>query len=410
MKEKIESRFPYLLCALFLFPLFKENVSSALFIVFSAATLAYGVSFRQYNAFSVRTVWLTLPFWIVLLACLFHYDGPKSLGPVNNALFFLLFPLVFSMAPKKAFSNIWLDRYFTILTVSCSVMAIGYIVAFLYQYGFSGFSIFTNGNAKFRDFVYYEIPFFKIHPTYYSTILVFCMAFSFEKVLARKQYGQMAYIALFLLISFLLLVKVNIIVMCTLLLVMLFRARFPLRVTIAAASALAVMALILAWSVPGITGRFSEIVRSYGTPPSGLSYDSTNIRVAIYACDWEIIKENVLSGIGFSNVKEALLGCFRSHYDSDFYLRDSYMTHNYFFYFLVSGGILALAGLLFYWYKLWEIGRVVNRFLLWVMLANVLVICCTEDYFYRHFGLFFFSLILMCFVRNAEAASNQVGS
>lgn len=404
IKNISEKLFLFLIPALFTFPLFKENISSIIFISLSVNTIIYNILTKSYKKnFQWSTLYYCIPFFVVLFFVMIDSLSKENLKHLNHALFFLLFPIIFTLIPKTYFSEKKLDSYFKILRSSCLIIAVGFVAAFLYKYDFSDFFVYKYGIPKFRDFVYYEIPFFVIHPTYYTAIVVFCTAYSLEKVLKEKKYIEILYVFAFILITFLVLAKINILYIAVLLtLMLLFRSRFTIRQKITSILFLFVIGTLLIFLIPGVKNRFSEIYRSFNNPPKNLSYDSTNVRVAITTCSFEIAKENYLFGVGFDNLEDKLYECFKVNYDSSFYENHKYLTHNYFYYIFLSTGIIGLLSLLFYCYRVALEVKKINRFLLYVVIINVFFICLTEDYFYRHYGIFYFNLILMTFINHSK--------
>lgn len=411
MKNSCEKLFLFLIPLLFIFPVFKENISSIFFISLSINTICYSIITQSYKNFDWKMLIYTIPFWILLLFSLIYFDSLKSLKPARHGLLFLIFPIIFALIPKIYFSKEKLNFYMHILRNSCLLIAIGFLIAFLYKYDFSDFFVYKYQIPKFRDFVYNEITFFKIHPTYYTAIVILCTAFSFERVLKEKKYYDLIYVLMFILITFLVLAKLNIIFLGVLLAVMLlFRSNFNLRQKIGSVTTFLILALVLIFTIPGIKNRFTEMYKSYANPPKGLAYDSTNIRMSITKCSLEIAKENYLFGVGFNNLQDKLYECFKSNYDSAFYENHRYLTHNYFSYIFLSTGIIGFLCFLFYCYKVAIKVKKINRFLLYVAIINVFFICLTEDYFYRHYGIFYFNLILMTFINHSKylASDNQV--
>ncbi|WP_159801376.1 O-antigen ligase [Flavobacterium sp. MK4S-17] len=267
------------------------------------------------------------------------------------------------------------------------------------KYDYKDFFVYKYDIPKFRDFVYNEITFFKIHPTYYTSIVVFIIAFSMDKILSEKKYSELLYILPLTFITFMVLSKLNIIFLGLLLIYMLiFRNNFSFRTKVVSVSTLFIVIITLALTVPGIKHRFREIYTSYNNPPKGLAYDSTNIRIALIKCNLEVAKENFITGIGFSDILNTLHECQSSNYDAGFYKNKKYLTHNYFFYILITTGIFGLLAFIYYCFIVVRKSIAINRFLLYVMLVNVFLVCLTEDFFYRHYGLFYFSLILMTFI------------
>jgi O-antigen ligase len=409
VKNITEKLFYFLVPALFTFPLFKESVSTFLFILLAMNTICYLIATKNYRL-NTKILYFTIPFWIIFVNCLFYFNTIDNLRAVKNSLYFLLFPIVFNYIPLVHFSKEKVVFYLNILKNVVAIIAVSYVAAFLYYYDFSDFFVYKYAIPKFRDFIYNEIPFFKIHPTYYASIVFLCCAFSFDKVLKDKKYAEMIYVCIFIFITFLILAKANIVLLLLLLFAMLlFRSGFSFRQKAASASLLLFTVIILTFTVPGIKKRFVEVFNSYNSPPSGMSYDSTNVRVAIYKCCWSIAQDNYLYGVGFTHIGSALENCYEENYDSYFYKQQGYLSHNYFFYIFLSSGIFGLMLYLFYVYKVARAAIKINDFLLSVSLINIFIMCLSEDFFYRQFGLFFYSLVFFTFY-NSKIASAETPS
>ena len=165
------------------------------------------------------------------------------------------------------------------------------------------------------------------------------------------------------------------------------------------------MITVLALLTPGIKHRFFELVQSFNVKPKDVSYDSTNIRIAIFDCSVDISKDNFWFGVGFENLQAELNACYRTNYDSSFYDNHNYMTHNYFFYILLSSGIFGLLLFLIYLINIIRTTLKSNNFLFKIFLVNVIIIWFIEDFLYRHYGILYFNLLLMCFIRYSENQS-----
>lgn len=403
MKNISEKLFVFLLPALFTFPLFRENISSILFIALAVNTAFYNIASKNYKDVNLKILYLTIPFWLTLIFCIIYYDPTYFMKSLRHSLFFLAFPIVFPFIPNIYFTESKLNFYITILKNCCLIISIGFIVGFLIKYDFKDFFVYKYDIPKFRDFVYNEITFFKIHPTYFTSILISCVVFSFEKVLKQKKYFELIYVVAFLLITFLLLSKINILFLGALLFYMLaFRSNLSLRLKLTGVSSLIVLIAVLTFAVPGIKKRFYEMYKSYNSPPKELAYDSTNIRVALMKCNVDVAKENFLWGVGFEAIFDELRACHMANYDAGFYKDHKYLTHNYFIYILITTGIFGFITFLSYCYIVFRNALKINHFLLSVVLINIFIVCLTEDFFYRHFGVFYFSLILMTFIKSND--------
>lgn len=400
MTINAEKNFSYLIPLLFLFPFFKENISTFFFILITLNTVVFSLQKKTFN-FNINSLFLILPFCIILIHSLLWYSSPEDLKPIKNGLYFILFPLVFLNIPRTLFSKEKLNFYFEILKYVVLIICFGYFLAFFYFYDYEHLFQYRYNIPKFRDFVYYEIPFFKIHPTYFTTIIILTTTNSLLKIINEKKWREVFFILVSIITSVALLAKFNMIFLFLLIVfIILFKTKVKKIYKSILVLFLALSSFLMVKYVPGVKSRFVEIAASYNKPPQGMSFDSTNIRIAIINCSKQIAENNFFTGVGFNNTKDELLNCFKSNYDSSFYKNKKYMTHNYFMYILISSGIFGLLFFLFYIYTIIKLTLKINSFLLNVVILNVLCVCLIEDFFYRQFGLFYFSLIFYCFLNN----------
>lgn len=404
MKNFCEQIFRVLLPLLFTFPLFKENISSFLFILLAINTSCYCIAIKK--IIITRTgIMLTIPFWIILITTLLHsINNIVNFNVLNTALFFLLFPLLFYNIPANLFNKKSINFYLNILSGCCTIIIFGYFIMFLYKYDYSDFFVYKYNIPKFRDFVYNESPIFKIHPTYFTSILFICTAYMLNRAVTQRYYIGYILSFLYFFMTFMLLTKLNIVLMLALLfIIIIFRTGISIKYKLAGTAVSIGLAISLILLVPGIKHRFKEIYTSYNRPPIGLAFDSTNIRVAISKCTIEGLKENYLLGVGFDNVKTTLYNCFEVNYSAtNFYTDKNYLTHNYYFYILLSAGILGFAVFSIYLIKIGVILKSINSFIAYSCLLNIYIVCFTEDFFYRHYGIFYYHLILMTFIMHAQ--------
>lgn len=401
MKYNSEKAFPFLISTLFLFPLFKESILTILVSLLTLNTIIYSVQKKNYQLPKKEILILTLPFWITLIVSLFYFDGLKSLMPINNSLLFLILPLTFNYIPKENFTTDKINKYFIVLKNVCLLIVICYVVLFFYKYTIYDFFIVPNQVSKFRNFIYNEISFFKIHPAYFTTILIFITAFSLKKITKTKKWYELIYIIAFLLITFLLITKINVIFITLLFFVFVFFQikRYYLQKIILLFFMIGMISFLFK-KTPGLNERFYEFSESLNKSPIKKSYNSTNIRVAIYKCDINLIKENFWLGVGFKNIKNEIESCLNSNYNSSFNLKHQYLSHNYYFYILISGGIFSLIFFLYYLFTVYKIVLKSNLFVFYTFFINILLMCMIEDFFYRVYGLFFFNLIVLTYYKN----------
>lgn len=403
MKKISFQLFPFLLALLFVFPILKENWSSIIVILICLNAIVYKIAAKDFTWPKRTTLLLTIPFWLVTFRSLFSNHWSESATHIQHALFFLILPLFFFFIPKEHFTKQKFDLYIKVLKYTCLAIGVIYVVSFFMNYSVSEFFIVFQNVSSFRNYVYFDFTLFKIHPTYYTTLLVFCTAHSFDLVLQQKKYSQFLFVVAFMLISIMLLTRLNIVLLLlTLTLMVFFRSKLKVKQMLLLSGGILGLTVVISMLTPGIKHRFVELYHSYDVKPKNVAYDSTNIRRAIFDCSVAISKENFWFGVGFENLQDELNTCYKDNYDSSFYDGHNYMTHNYFFYILLSGGIFCLAVFLFYLFTILQIAWKSNNFLFKVFLINVMVIWFIEDYLYRHYGILYFNLLLICFIRYTE--------
>lgn len=407
MKKLVLKGYSYSIFLLFLFPLLKENLSSFAFIIFSLLTL-YNWSFNS-NRKKISTNWIvyTIPFWIVFFDALIYNTLKESSSSINHALLFFFFPFIFNLAPSNLFSKEKLKLYFTSLSWVCFVLGISYLFLFFISQPLSSLIETRYNSSFFRDFVYGETEIFNIHPAYYTSVMIFCTAFNLIEYKKNKKKIHIIFICFFYFITFLLLTKLNIVLLNLVIAYFIF---FKLNLTIVKKlfliSLIFIVFCFLIYKIPGLYLRIAEVFNSINTPPSGVSHDSTNVRMAIYTCDWELIKNNFWQGVGFYDIPNQLLQCFETKYHSDFYKNHKYLTHNYFIYILLGSGIIGLLVFLFFLYHVIKIAVQINSFVFYVFIVNTLLMCSIEDYFYRQNGIYFFMIVFFSYYKNLNVTKN----
>lgn len=408
MFEKISLRvFPFLIAIVFLFPVLKENISTITIGLLLLNTIIYRISIRSFF-FSKDKMLLTIPFWIILISSFFSNDFLKSLSHINHSLLFLIIPILFAYLPINLFSEKSMLFYIGVLKKVCLVIAIMYVLFYFIDTPAWRFRINFYNESTFRNYVYKDFKWFKIHPTYYTTILILCVTHSLNLVLEKKKYFQLVYVIAFSAITFLLLTKLTIVLMVSLVIFMvLFKnsLHFAYKGLLFTFSILSVFLLIQ--YTPGIKNRFMETYNSFNIKPKDLAFDSTNIRKAIFDCSATLAKENWVFGTGFENLQKELNNCYQSNYTSDFYKNHNYLTHNYYLYILISSGIIGFICYLIYLANIIKIAYQSNLFIFKTFVFTILIVCFIEDFFYRQYGVLYFNLITMCFIKYIEYKKNN---
>ena len=392
--NKINILHSNLIYPLLAFPLWKENITMLFFVVFTLFNIRSFLLTKKIVGLSKIEGWiLFIPFLIVFFSSIFRNEIAENKDALNHSGLFIAIPMSFFMAPEQLFSKEKINRYLNFLLYSSLVLIIAYLFLFFINNPVNDFFGTKYNSSLFRDFVYEKTKLFTIHPAYFSSVLLLGMAYCVEKIKHTFSLKYLGFIIVFYVFTFLLLSKLNILLMHILLLyALLSNQSITKKNKLLSGFVPRIFIAVFILFTPGMMKRIEEIYKSFNTVPSGLAFDSTNIRRAIYSCDFEIIQDNYLSGVGYSNIVNDLYNCFKTKYDSSFFEGANYMSHNYFIYTLLGSGILGLIILFFFTYKtqifLFRFQSLTFR----AFALNTLAMCVIEDYFYRQNGAFFFLL------------------
>lgn len=397
MKNKLLFLIYCVIGCLFTFPLFMESISSIFLIVLTVLVSSFLIYTKSKMVFTKEMFIYTLPFFILLCTNLFAVHSKIDWNSISIGLLFLIFPIVFFNIPTSLFKNLE-KKFLYILKFSCLIISFYFIIYFLIHYNFADFFKESYNESVFRDYVYHN-SFFKVHPTYLSLFINVGIIHSLVRMHKELKYFNLFYIFFSLLVILLLTSRLMMVFSIFSISYVFFIKRVIKRayfVIIAASLFIGILFL------PGIKSRFIETYQDFNTPPKGLYFNSTNIRKSIVDCSFEILKENYLRGVGFSNIQVELNACYKANYDSVFYENHNYMTHNYLMYIFIGSGIFGFLTLLLYLFTIIKRCLKINNIILNLSLLNFILLLFVEDFFCRHFGLYFFSLLIFSYFRFNE--------
>ena len=141
--------------------------------------------------------------------------------------------------------------------------------------------------------------------------------------------------------------------------------------------------------------RIMEVKTEINKPIVGDYYNSTNTRIAILKCSMILLKEVPFFGYGDA-LQNKLNDCYQENNDSNFYLKHTFNTHNYYLNLIAYGGWIFLLCFLGYFYYLY---KKINYSMLGLLLFfQFLIINLTENYFSRHYGIVLFAYLISMFV------------
>ncbi|NVJ89814.1 MAG: O-antigen ligase family protein [Flavobacteriaceae bacterium] len=396
--DKIASKttiFSYL--ALAAFPLMKANINSIFIIICCLFTLYDFLKNKKKIIFNPKVLVLTLVFWMFL----FYEILSLSLDLKNILLHlpFLVLPLLFVFKPN--YINLKVKEYsLLVFQGSVIVQSLLYLVVFLQKHSINSIFYIDNYNIPlFRTYVL-ENTSLDIHPTYFSAFLLFSLTISLFNGLKKVEDKNMIFhVANIIITTFLIFVFISKIIVIILALTILLYIFFELRNNRHFIKTLFVF-IFLGGSVIFcfknlIKKRFNEVRTEINRPLVGDYHNSINIRVAIFKCSIDLLKNAPIFGYG-SHLQNKLNNCYKNNNDSNFYLISVYNTHNYYLNLILYGGWFFFLAFLYYIYYL--IFKQNYPLLIIIFIVQVLLINLTENFLSRHHGIVLFIYFISLFL------------
>jgi len=384
-----------------LLPLLKENLNSILIIICALLILVYNFQSNEKKKSSPQILILTLPFWMFLLHELLTQDNSSE--RVLVYLPFLIFPLLFAFKPSYINNDLKRKSLF-VFQISVLLQSFIYVVFFLVNNPISKFFYVRNNIPFFREYVS-ENYLFEIHPTYFSSFLLVSFTVSLFSLIKKKR-NIFAILNMTIMVFFIILFSSRMIVLILLLTIVfsgiyLILQRGIKKSAFIIFSSLVLLAILI-FPVKNIIGkRFTEIKTEINKPIVGEYYNSTNTRIAILKCSFIVLKEAPFFGYG-NLLQEKLNNCYKENNNSNFYLKHTFNTHNYYINLVAYGGwtfFLLFIIYLFYIYK-----KIKYSVLGLFLGTQFLLINITENYFSRHYGivLFVYFISMFIFIKERE--------
>ncbi len=407
MYLKIIDRLPFLgLLLISIFPLFNIKGVSISLIIFSLLSIIYLFSnFKNnWNPDCKNFIITSIPFGLYIVGLTYTNDIHYAFKVLETGLPLIIFPFIYFIILGKHynFKSSEIDKSLNFLVFSSSLLILIIISSLIITGIWKDFfdneiflkSIQNKGVNTIRIAIE-KTPFFGEHPTYFGLIGTITIIISFFRILENKK--QSFIIPLFIgivgiLISGSKIVIISSIIIIIILVISKIRSKrniFLILLFIIISSGL------LLTKTPLLKNRFNEILVTKFEPPQGINYNSTNVRIAIIQCTFNTFKQSPIFGHGTGGSKAEMTNCYKQ-YDTDIFARHNYYynSHNQYFSFAISFGLLGFLIFLFWigWYI--KKGIKYNDMLFLVIMINFIIIFLTENLLERQTGNILFSFLI----------------
>lgn len=378
--------------ALATLPFLKANYNSKVIILWAVVVLVSFFKIKRKHKFNINDMVYTLPFFMFFFYEIF--SGSFNLSRIILVLPFLIFPTIFLLKPKFINEYIF-NLSFLIFQISVLLQSFIYLFVFLKE----------NSIFKLLDISSHNIPFFReyvtnnylieLHPTYFSSFLLFSITISLFKFIKKRFFHFFNIISsLFFIVLFSSRIIILLLLLTFVCYIIFIASKNRKKESLIIGVIVLTVFLFIA-NTKVVKDRFYEIKEQMNNPIVGSYYNSSNTRLAIYKCDYLLIKEVPFFGFG-NNLQIKLNQCYADNNNSEFYQISVFNTHNYYFNLILYGGWFFLFLFLIYLFFIFE--RIKKNPLHLFVFIQFLLINLTENYLSRHYGIVLFCYFVVIFV------------
>ncbi|MEG3656116.1 O-antigen ligase family protein [Arenibacter palladensis] len=387
MKIKILRFVPlYVLAFLPLFSLAMTSMAIGLLLIY-AIWHFIKTDARKLNLIRFRTSLVyALPFFLYIIALLWTQDMKKGLEIVGRMASILIIPIsIIGLKPFKKVESIYL--FFKLYIISSFVYVLVTMLFLFLNMDLilnqpnSYFSVLTLRNSIDN------IPLIGEHAIYFSLFVGVALLILYYHRFKNK-YLNVLFGLTFLSAIAIASSRGVIAGLVIVSIIIVFQEVKSHKKAIFIAIGLILGILAISFLTP-IKSRIDEILNTKNIYPVGLQYNSFNLRVAIYDCSLKIINRSPLIGYGPGDVQNELNECYKK-FDTEAFTKITYNSHNQYFDYLASFGVLGTLIILFafyYYYKIAVKGK--NRLYLNFLILFYIVFL-TENVLYRNSGMVLF--------------------
>jgi len=322
---------------------------------------------------NLKDLWLLTPIAVLIVAWIFHGFATDGQRELQLWLTWIAAFIYFKSSPFKA----QFSKSFVLLSF---IQALVVLIYFTFAEPMSGLGF----SHQFREVISST---FHVHPTFLSTAWIWASFICFTQlILSLRNKVLMGSTLIFM--AFMAGGRMPLIAAFIVLLIYILFQRNSTKAKIITASSALVLVLLNVFFNPVFSERMNELNALDTSYEEGQMLSSTELRLGIWKCSISSIEENWLFGVGPGNTRHLLDNCYASYEQVEFF-QTEFNTHNQYMHFWLSSGILGFTALigvfLFVLIFAWKHQNV--PLLYFTIFFGI--ICLTENYFSRQFGMMF---------------------
>lgn len=385
---KKKEAYIYLLALLPLLSLFMVSVAIIVFVVVAFLAYLYREKTKSEKRLPFTVLILfTLPFLMYIVSLIWTENIQVGLKFVEKTASFLVIPVTFFVfEPFKEQNQI---KNFTKVFIYSSAISVVLTVAYIFtkiNYILNQKNSYTI-NIRLRESIE-QVPVIGEHAIYFSLIMAVALLLLFYNRF-QKKWLNIFFCSLFSLGIIVASSKGVIISVMATGALLLFQEIKNKRKAVFYLSLLFVCFGAIAFFSP-INDRVNEILKTKYVYPVGVHYNSFNLRVAIYNCAISLFEDTPLIGHAPGDTQQKLNECYKKFNTNAFHEFD-YNTHNQYFDYFLSFGIIGVSLILFSFGYFLRIATINKNKQYFNFLTLIYIVFLTENVLVRNTGIVLFA-------------------
>jgi O-antigen ligase len=399
------------------FPILTFGMRSVITIIWSV--LGVFIFLKKQGEYKLqKDIWMfVLPFLIMLLSLSYSSNIDYGLATLVKMISLIIFPIILYLN-RDFFSKKQISKVFYFFSFSLLILIIYQATVILLNYNFitgnitiqeiksNGFKYLSEISSdkvdqiKIRRFRNFIIKISNTHTTYQGLWICFGVFFlSLElKKDKRKLFLFLNVLTISILSIWFYMVAARITFLAFSVSVVSFIfvfSEFSKRIKILISLLLSSFFIAFLFLSNPISTRVKEYYKTgfslLDKKTKSTKFNSSNVRNGIYYCDFKLIQNSPILGIGIGDIQDSLNSCFKKDLSSDIYKWHTYNSHNQYIYFWISTGILGLISIVFLILKTFAFSLKEKNKLLFLITCLIAITFFTENLLERSDGLMFYS-------------------